>query len=107
MKLRRLNLPQWLLAGERLVDLFNNALHSRQLTLTLGHLDTQRLNLENGDIASDNLALHILFVFDIESVYRALLLNLSGGLDRVVLEVTVFAFKRLEDNVAEERDAEQ
>lgn len=85
----------------------DNTLYSRKLALALGHLDSEGLHLEDRDIASDNLALEVVFILDIQGILRSLLLDLAGGFDGVVFEVTVTAFERFKNNVTEEGDAKE
>jgi hypothetical protein len=96
-----------LIASETFVNLLNQTLNICQLTVARWRLNSQGINLECGDIALDDLLLHVVLVLDDDGVRATFLLDLTGGLDRVVLEVAVLAFEGLEDNITEVGNANE
>jgi hypothetical protein len=89
------------------MDPLDQTLDICQLAVTRRRFNAQSLNLEGGDITLDDLLLHVDLVLNDDCVRATLLLNLTGRLDRVVLEVAVRAFERLEDDIAEVGDADE
>lgn len=107
MQFGSLGLAQRLLAGQIVVDPCDHTLHGCHLTVALGHLDTERLELENRGITADDLAPEILVVLDVEGVHRPLFLDLAGRFDGVVAEIAVLAFEGFEDDIAEEGNTKE
>jgi hypothetical protein len=54
-----------------------------------------------------NIPRHIQLILNLQSVLCATLLDLTGGLDRVVLEVTVRALETFQNDVAEVGHADE
>jgi hypothetical protein len=107
VKLWGLSLAGGLVASQAFMDVLDQTLDICQLAVTRRRFNAQSLNLEGGDITLDDLLLHVHLVLNDDCVRATLLLNLTGRLDRVVLEVAVRAFERLEDDIAEVGDADE
>lgn len=72
-------------------DLAECTFQVRQLTWTFRSLEVDVFYSEDGRFCPNDLALKVILIVNSECVFGSFFLNLSGALDRAVLEAAMFA----------------
>lgn len=80
---------QWLFAFELGLDLGEETFDIGKLSLTSWHFYSESFEAEDRAITLDDLAVKVAFVMDLQGVLRAMLLDLAGSFDRIILVAAV------------------